>query len=90
MAPQRTGAGVSEADAHLHAEGVRRGGTLITVRSDDTQAARVTTIVDGRMPVDLTALRTEYEADGWKRYDPAAAPYTAEQLTAEQKRRAVL
>ncbi|MGI4849189.1 MAG: hypothetical protein ACRYGK_13765 [Janthinobacterium lividum] len=85
-----TGAGVSEADAHLHAEGVRRGGTLVTVRSDETQAARINTILDGRMPVDLTTRRTEYEADGWKQYDSAAAPYTAEQLTTEQKRRAVL
>ena len=85
-----TGAGVSEADAHLHAEGVRRGGTLVTVRSDETQSARINTILDGRMPVDLATRRTEYEADGWKQYDPAAAPYSAEQLTMEQKRRGVV
>lgn len=84
-----TGAGVSEADAHIHAEGVRRGGTLVTVRSDDTQAAHINTILDGRMPVDLTRRRTEYEADGWKQYDPAAEPYTPEQLSTEQKRRFV-
>jgi hypothetical protein len=82
-----TGAGVSEADAHVHAEGVRRGGTLVTVRADETQAARVNSVLDGRTPVDLTSRRNEYEAAGWKGYDPAAPSYTAEQVTTERKRR---
>ena len=84
-----TGAGVSEADAHVHAEGVRRGGTLVTVRADETLAARVSSVLDGRTPVDLTTRRTEYEAAGWKGYDPAAASYTAEQVTTERTRRVV-
>lgn len=84
-----TGAGVSEADAHIHAEGVRRGGTLVTVRTDETQAGRINGVLDGRAPVDLATRRTEYEAEGWKSYDPAAAPYSAEQVTTERKRRVV-
>ena len=84
-----TGAGVSEADAHVHAEGVRRGGTLVTVRADETGAARINAMLDGRAPVDLATRRTEYETEGWKGYDPAAAPYTAEQVTTERKRRVV-
>ena len=39
-----TGAGVSEEDAHVYAEGVRRGGTLVTVRAEDADAARVGTV----------------------------------------------
>src|SRR3954469_13886583 len=31
-----TGAGVSEQEAHVYAEGVRRGGTLVTVRTSET------------------------------------------------------
>ena len=84
-----TGADVSEADAHVHAEGVRRGGTLVTVHADETQAARVNSVLDGRTAVDLTSRRTEYEAAGWKGYDPTAASYTAEQVTTERKRRVV-
>lgn len=84
-----TGAGVSEADAHVHAEGVRRGGTVVSVRVDDTQAARVEAMLDGRAPVNLAARRTEYEAEGWKQYDPAAAPYTTPQVTTERKKRVV-
>ncbi len=84
-----TGAGVSEADAHVHAEGVRRGGTLVTIRAEDTGAARIEAILDGRAPVDLQTRRSEYEAEGWKQYDPSAAPYSAEQVTTERKRRVV-
>jgi stress response protein YsnF len=36
-----TGAGISEADAHTYQEGVNSGGTLVTVRADDAQAAHV-------------------------------------------------
>ena len=34
-------AGVPEEDAHVYSEGVRRGGTLLTVRVDDEEASRV-------------------------------------------------
>ncbi len=36
-----TGAGISEADAQTYQEGVSSGGTLVTVRADDGQAAHV-------------------------------------------------
>ena len=36
-----TGAGVHHDDAHVYAEGVRRGGSLVTVRADETDVARV-------------------------------------------------
>ncbi len=36
-----TGAGISEADAQTYQEGVNSGGTLVTVRADDAQAAHV-------------------------------------------------
>ena len=84
-----TGAGVSEADAQVHAEGVRRGGTLVTVRTDDSMASTVDAVLDGRTPVDLTTRRSEYEAEGWKAHDPAAPAYTPEQVTTERKRRVI-
>ena len=40
-----TGAGVSEADARMHEEGVNAGGTLVTVRVEDSQAAQVEQIM---------------------------------------------
>ncbi len=82
-----TGAGVSEADAQVHAEGVRRGGTLVTVRADETQAGRIEMVLDGRTPVNLATRRAEYETEGWANFDPSAVPYTAESLAAERKHR---
>jgi hypothetical protein len=84
-----TGAGVSEADAHTYAEGVRRGGNLVTVRADDTMAGTVNAVLDGRTPVDPVARRTEYEQGGWKGFDPAAPAYTTDQVVTERKRRVV-
>lgn len=82
-----TGAGVSEEDSHVYAEGVRRGGTLVTVRADDAQAARLQTMLDGTMPVDVPTRRDEYQTEGWKEHDVAATPYTAEQVAEERRRR---
>src|SRR6202047_1725780 len=40
-----TGAGVPEREAHFYAEGVRRGGTLVTARVDDARASTVREIL---------------------------------------------
>jgi hypothetical protein len=40
-----TEAGVPEADAHVYAEGVRRGGTLLSVRAPEGQAQEVEAIL---------------------------------------------
>lgn len=83
-----TGAGVDKDDAEVYAEGVRRGGTLVTVRVDDTQAARVEDVLGARSGhVDVAARRTDYQAEGWQRYDPDAPGYTAIEATAERTRR---
>ncbi len=82
-----TGAGVTEADAHTYAEGVRRGGSLVTVRADDSMATTINAALDHRAPVDVMARRAEYEDAGWKGFDAAAPAYTADDLTAERSRR---
>ena len=82
-----TGAGVSEADAHTYSEGVRRGGSLVTVRADDAMASKVNTVLDGRTPVDPAVRRTEYEKAGWTQFDPAAPAYTADQVAGERRSR---
>ena len=70
-----TGAGVSEDEANVYSEGVRRGGTLVTVRVDDTQADRVSAIMAKHHPVDWQQRGTEYRQSGWTRFDPTAEPY---------------
>ena len=69
-----TQAGVSDDDAHVYAEGVRRGGALVTARVPDDQRGRYESILD-RAAVNLSSRRGEYEAKGWSRFDPDSGPY---------------
>jgi hypothetical protein len=70
-----TGAGVTREDADLYAEGVRRGGTLVVARVDESQVDFVEAIMRKHHPVDATARRTALREEGWKAFDPKAAPY---------------
>ncbi|MFC4166828.1 hypothetical protein ACFOY6_05765, partial [Pseudoroseomonas aestuarii] len=67
-----TGAGVSEADAPVYAESVRRGGSMVTVRTDDMRAVEAETILDRHSPVDVRKREADYRAGGWQGYDPDA------------------
>lgn len=78
-----TQAGVDEEDAHVYAEGVRRGGTLVTVRADED--VRADAILD-RSGVAASARRDAYREGGWSRFDEAGAPLSREELEAERKR----
>ncbi len=71
-----TGAGVSEDDAHVYAEGVRRGGTMVTVRADDARAEEVRTLMTRKGHVNLAERGSEYRAGGWDRFDESAPAYT--------------
>ena len=62
-------AGVSEEDAHVYAEGVRRGGTLVSARVDDARAESANAILRNAQGVDIAARRDEYSKDGWSRFD---------------------
>ncbi|WP_207539093.1 general stress protein [Sabulicella rubraurantiaca] len=65
-----TSAGVEESDAHVYAEGVKRGGTLVTVRAADaTQAANAETIMARHQPVSLRERGETYRSAGWTQYE---------------------
>jgi hypothetical protein len=80
-----TEAGVSEEDAHVYAEGVRRGGTLLTVRVSAEERPRVESILD-RSAVNIWDRGVEYRKYGWKSFDPSAPGYTADQVQKERER----
>ena len=72
-----TTAGVDEADAHVYAEGLRRGGSLVTVRADEARAAEAEAILARHGPVDAARRGDEYRAGGWTRYsDDGVIPST--------------
>jgi hypothetical protein len=79
-----TQAGVSEEDAQIYAEGVRRGGTLVTARVPEADEARAEAILD-RAAVDIGDRARLYQSAGWNRFDPSAPPYTADEIRRERE-----
>jgi hypothetical protein len=79
-----TQAGVSKEDAHVYAEGVRRGGTLVTARVPDSERHRYETILD-RSAVNISDRGEAYRREGWKAFDPNQPPYSAEQARRERE-----
>lgn len=65
-------AGVNEDDANVYAEGIRRGHTLVSVRVDEADAARVETALNGAQSLDAATLGSRYRAEGWTRFDETA------------------
>ncbi|PBB17842.1 hypothetical protein [Mesorhizobium sp. WSM4313] len=82
-----TDAGVPEEDAHVYAEGVRRGGTLVTARVEDDLASEAREVLHSSASVNVADRRSEYEAGGWAAFDPAAGSYSAEDVEREAARR---
>jgi hypothetical protein len=68
-----TNAGIDEEHAHVYAEGVRRGGTLVTLRTDETRATEAEAIMARHNAVDATTRGAEYRTSGWSRYDESSA-----------------
>jgi uncharacterized membrane protein len=81
-----TDSGVDERDAHVYAEGVRRGGTLVTAKVDDARASEAEAILQRSNWVDLPARRTAYEGQGWNAFDDKADPYSQAEIDAERAR----
>jgi hypothetical protein len=69
--------GVPEESAQYYAEGVRRGGTLVTVRTADDMTDRAVDILNSHNPVDINKRSTQWRESGWTRFDPNAPAYSA-------------
>lgn len=63
-----TGSGVEEREAHVYAEGVRRGGTIVTVRADESRMGRAADVLSAHGPVNMTAREADYRSSGWSGY----------------------
>jgi hypothetical protein len=79
-----TQAGVSKEEAHVYAEGVRRGGTLVSARVPDRERTRYEAILD-RSAINISDRGEAYRRAGWKAFDESAPPYTAEQARRERE-----
>ena len=81
-----TSGGVDESDAHVYAEGVRRGGTLVTADVEEGQEDIARSILNGSGAADIAARRGMYEAEGWTTFDETAPALTEEELLRERER----
>jgi hypothetical protein len=76
--------GVDGDEARIYAEGIRRGGAVVTVECNGDEVAALNAILARHGVVDL-ARRTEvWRRDGWRDFDPAAQPYTLADIEREQ------
>jgi len=70
------GAGIPEEDAGVYAEGVRRGGALVTVQAaTDDDADRAADILDRYNVVDIDERSSNFREGGWSGFNENAEPY---------------
>ncbi|WP_375411591.1 hypothetical protein [uncultured Bradyrhizobium sp.] len=79
-----TEAGVSKEDADRYAEGVRRGGTLVTARVPDADRTRLDAVLN-QSAVDLQNRSAAWQKAGWKSFDPTGKPYGADEVRKERQ-----
>jgi hypothetical protein len=78
-----TQAGVSKEDADIYAEGLRRGGAVVSARVPDRDAPRLQALMD-RSAVNIGERGAAYRQAGWKSFNPTGTPYTADQIRRER------
>jgi hypothetical protein len=81
-----TASGVPEEHAHVYAEGVRRGGTLVTAKVDESLHAEAEAILRDANWVDPDQRRAAYAEEGWSRFDETKAPYGSAEVEQERLR----
>jgi uncharacterized protein (TIGR02271 family) len=79
------GMGIPEEDAHAYAEGVRRGGTLVTVAADDAHAGPVSDILNRHGAVDIDTRAAEWRGRGWGGFRHDAQPLSGADIIRERE-----
>jgi hypothetical protein len=59
-------------DAHVYAEGIRRGHILLTTRVEDEKETLAAEIMEGGKPLDVAEREAGWRRDGWSPSDAAA------------------
>ena len=77
--------GISKEEAPVYAESIRRGGTLVSVRTDETKADQAELIMQRRESIVEERGRANGE-HGWKSFGPDASSYTEEERQDERDR----
>ena len=81
--------GVTEEHADVYSEAVRRGGTLVSVKAEDHDVAKVQAILGKFTPIDPVAQADAYRETGWRAFDPDAGPYESIHSSARREKRLI-
>jgi uncharacterized membrane protein len=74
-----TDAGIPKSDAHVYAEGVRRGGALVSVRVPEERVDAAEEILAEAGSVNLEERRERYAREGWTAFEDKPTPEQVEE-----------
>jgi uncharacterized membrane protein len=78
--------GIPEETAHVYAEGVRRGGTLVYASVDESKANKVAEIMNRFNPVDINQRSQAWRSSKWSGFDPKSKEWTTHEIEQERSR----
>jgi Heat induced stress protein YflT domain len=78
--------GISKEEAPVYAESIRRGGTLVSVRAEETRADQAEQIMQRHEPIKIEERDRAYRDEGWQSFDPHAPSYSEEERQRERDR----
>lgn len=78
-----TEAGVSKEDASRYAEGIRRGGTLVSARVPEQDRARLDAMLH-ESSVNLQERSAAWQKSGWTEFDAASPPLAVDDIRRER------
>ena len=81
-----TEAGVDKDEAELYAESVRRGGSLVYVRTDQSRAEEATWCLRRAGAIDIRQRAEQWRGSGWTGYDAESEPLSYEDIERERAR----
>ncbi|MBA3823931.1 MAG: hypothetical protein H0X24_08550 [Ktedonobacterales bacterium] len=73
-----TGMGLSKDESHFYAEGVKRGGILVTANVAPERVDAVTNTLRQNNASDVNTRRQQWQQEGWQQFDDADASMTTE------------
>lgn len=71
--------GVPEDQAHMLAEALRRGGTLVAIQADNVPVVMAQHFLDSNGAIDLATRGAVWRDEGWQGFDPDIEPYAPEE-----------
>ena len=77
--------GVPQSHSHFYAEGVRRGGTLVQVFTDDAHYASAVELMRNHGAVDINRRASYYKQQGFTRHDETTPDYDEKKIAEERR-----